>query len=981
MLFGRESELSEVDAALARSRAGTGSLLLFTGEAGIGKSSLAREAAERAAAAGMRVAWGRCWEAGGAAPYWPWVQVFRALEREPFDAPASEAQDPLQQRFRLFDRATRELASIASDKPLAIVLDDLHAADSASLHFLLFVARQLTAMPIAIIGAARAAEAHRAPDVNELLLAASREGEHVGLARLSREAVATWVAGSAEPEAVYAVTEGNPLFVKEVLRVGAGARPPSDTIALVLDQHLRLLPQQVQALVATASVFGRQVALPELGALTGMSSDALRQGIHTACSLGVLEMVDELRVQFTHVLLRERLYETLPERCALEWRTGLLLEERSATSTLVAHHLLEGVEAGDVAHAGRVALRAIAEMQTSLAFESAAALAERVLHRLGSSLPGELTCELEVLFGEALMRTGSYDAGRAQCVRAAERARALGCKEQLARAALAYGLEMVAASIDPVMVRLLEDARGALGSEDSALGARVGARLAAALVPPRSPAEAERVQELSRAALASARRIADPNTLLWTLLYARAATIQLVHDDEAFGLTQEIVELARSTRQLDVLMILGPKHAVALLERGRRVEAEAELAELAELAAEFRHPVTAWRVPMLRAAFAQFDGRLAEAQLLGDEALGLARKAGTHQADLIWAQQRIAIAIAAGEPARIATDAERVLSILATNALFAPIRAWVLAASGRAEEARRELANVSERDQAFGLMFAAEACVLLDDPAAAARVRPLLQRRWCGARFFFGALATGFVIGPVTRVLGELARLCACMEEARTLLQEAVAVCESAGSPPFLELSRRSLARLERNGRGSQRTSSAPPAARVHIEREGELWVVEGPAQIRFHLKHAKGLAYLSTLVASPGREIHVLALLGVEHRVGDGGPVLDARARAEYRARLSVLDDEVAEAEKFGDPERANRARVQVEALGAQLAHAVGLFGRERRAASDVERARINVQRRIKDAIDSIERGDPTLARYLRAAVVTGTFCSFTPL
>ncbi len=981
MLFGRERERMRIDDTIARVSAGVGSFLLLTGEAGIGKSALVREAADRAVAAGVRVVWGRCWEAGGAAPYWPWVQVFRALARHPFQALAAETQDHLQQRFRLFDAATEDLASSARDKPLAILLDDLHAADLASLHFLLFVARQLSALPIIIIGAARDPEAHAAPAVHNLLLAVSREGEHVPLRRLSPEEVAQWVTGVAEPSAVYAVTEGNPLFIQEVLRVGADGRGHSETITFMLDGHLRLLPAEVRALASIASVFGRQVAVQDLAAVAGMSCDAVRPSLSTACSLGVLEPIDAAHLQFTHVLLRDRLYETLRERSALEWRTGLLLEERGAPSTLVAHHLLEGVDAGDADRAGRAALRAVAEAQTTLAFESAAVLAERALGRLGPSLPPRLACELEVAFGEALMRSGSFDAGRAQCVRAAECARARGSADQLARAALAYGLEMLAASVDPVMVRLLEQAQTALGPEDSAFGARVGARLAAALIPPKTRADTERVRDLARAALATARRVGDPDTLLWTLLFVRAATVPLIHDDEVFALTEELVDLARSTGQRDVLMILAPKHAVALLERGRRVDADAALAAIVQLAAQFRYPLTAWRVPMLRAAFAIFDGRLEEAEQLGDDALSLAQKAGTHQADVVWAQQRIAIAIARREPERIVPDADRLLSMISPNVLLAPIRAWVFAASGRADEARHELESLSERHQVFGLIFAAEACILLDDPVAAARLRPLFLRQWHGTRFFFGALATGFVVGPATRLLGELARLCECREEARGLFEDAIALCRKVRSPAFLALSLASLARLDRATCTTSRPAPPPGAPHVAMERDGDLWTIEGPARTRFHLKHAKGLAYLATLLASPGRDIHVFALLGMQHRAGDSGPVLDAQARAQYRERLSALDDEIAEAEGFGDFERAKRAREQVTALAAQLSSAVGLFGRERRAGSDVERARINVQRRIKDAIDSIARTDPALARYLRAAIVTGTFCSFTPV
>ena len=110
-------------------------------------------------------------------------------------------------------------------------------------------------------------------------------------------------------------------------------------------------------------------------------------------------------------------------------------------------------------------------------------------------------------------------------------------------------------------------------------------------------------------------------------------------------------------------------------------------------------------------------------------------------------------------------------------------------------------------------------------------------------------------------------------------------------------------------------------------------------------------------------------------------GPVLDAQAKAAYKKRLEALEDEISEADGFGDEGRANRAREEIEVLATQLAGAVGLGGRDRRAASDAERARINVQRRLKDAIESIGHCDADLGRYLAAAVKTGTYCSFTPL
>jgi len=98
-LFGRDAELELLDARLRSALAGQGSIVLVTGEPGIGKSALGRELAARAAGAGLRVASARCWEAGGAPSYWPWLQVFRALGVAPFDSSTSVEADDSRERL------------------------------------------------------------------------------------------------------------------------------------------------------------------------------------------------------------------------------------------------------------------------------------------------------------------------------------------------------------------------------------------------------------------------------------------------------------------------------------------------------------------------------------------------------------------------------------------------------------------------------------------------------------------------------------------------------------------------------------------------------------------------------------------------------------------------------------------------------------------------------------------------------------------
>jgi hypothetical protein len=111
-----------------------------------------------------------------------------------------------------------------------------------------------------------------------------------------------------------------------------------------------------------------------------------------------------------------------------------------------------------------------------------------------------------------------------------------------------------------------------------------------------------------------------------------------------------------------------------------------------------------------------------------------------------------------------------------------------------------------------------------------------------------------------------------------------------------------------------------------------------------------------------------------------DAGPVIDARARAEYRHRLQELRSELAEADRFNDLGRAATLRQETAQLAEALQHAYGKAGRPRVAASVIERARISVRNNIGYTLNTLQRSDPTLWRHLKAAVRTGTFCSYQP-
>lgn len=161
-------------------------------------------------------------------------------------------------------------------------------------------------------------------------------------------------------------------------------------------------------------------------------------------------------------------------------------------------------------------------------------------------------------------------------------------------------------------------------------------------------------------------------------------------------------------------------------------------------------------------------------------------------------------------------------------------------------------------------------------------------------------------------------------------------------------------------------------------------------------LRDLKGMQYLARLLAAPGREFHVLDLVNAVNGVAtargpapedglhvgahDADLLLDDQARRAYRRRLAEVDEDIAEAEEMGDPERAALARADRDHLVAELARAFGLGGRKRQSASRSERARVSVTRATRYALKRIAEQHPVLADHLARTVRTGTYCAYEP-
>jgi tetratricopeptide (TPR) repeat protein len=216
-----------------------------------------------------------------------------------------------------------------------------------------------------------------------------------------------------------------------------------------------------------------------------------------------------------------------------------------------------------------------------------------------------------------------------------------------------------------------------------------------------------------------------------------------------------------------------------------------------------------------------------------------------------------------------------------------------------------------------------------------------------------------------------------------------------------------SRTRNDRSGSGGLSGSGPDLPSPRHgtFRKEGEYWTV-GIGGKSFRLRDAKGMAYLAHLLRNPGAEFHVLDLAaGIAGRgdeggadrlprggedlekagihignLGDAGELLDDQAKGAYRRRLAELREELEEAKATGKVEQAEQLEDEIDALNKELSRAVGLGGRNRRAASASERARQTVTKTLKAALERIAQSDADLGGILAQSIRTGNFCSYQP-
>jgi tetratricopeptide (TPR) repeat protein len=299
--------------------------------------------------------------------------------------------------------------------------------------------------------------------------------------------------------------------------------------------------------------------------------------------------------------------------------------------------------------------------------------------------------------------------------------------------------------------------------------------------------------------------------------------------------------------------------------------------------------------------------------------------------------------------------------------------AYALALAGRIDEARAELCDDALPKGIVLAQLGTEAVLLV---GARERYEQALDALVPALALYPMAVATAgsLLLRPVALAIGELQLELGRRDDAIASIESGLALARTINAVPFVAAGEALLARA----RGAVTRLSPAPDRELAIAC-GEVVRVRWRGR-ELIAPAGKGFEYLAALLTAPGREVHVSELVGDDDR-GDAGELLDPQALGAYRARARELRAELDDARDRNDLGRAERLGAELDALEDQLAAATGLGGRARRAGSHVERARVNVQRRIKDAIRRLAAMDAELGRYLDATIRTGMFCGYSPV
>ena len=672
---GRERELADLELAWSEACGGDGNLVLVAGGPGIGKSTLVEHFCERVSLRDGEVHWGRCLEAQGTPPHWPWPELLRsyaerhgslrlkslaqgdlaeiasvapALSRRIVVPPSEIAEGPYS-AFRALDAVARFFRRAAEQNPLALVLEDIHLADGAALDLLEHLQRSLAESRLLIVATCRSLEARERRQLRALLEGTLPHGRTLELGGLTKGDVSRWfehAGGAADAleltERVTRTTDGHPLLIANLIRAlpsGFGAAELEQALAreLCIPENLSAsIRKQIECfepdvieLLRTASVLGEEVWLPVLAELRQCPPSELGPPLDRALRGGILERRESGRLRFTHALVRDHLYGELDSARRLELHVAAAaafsrrFDDHPELVVEAAHHAMAASPMVKVEETVELLVKAADWARKRLAFGLAAEHLQWALQvvDLGGPAPRR-RAELLLLFAQSLHLAGRVE----EAVRAYHELYEIGDAnddgEHMALALLGdHEIRQEAATVDSLFHAKL----GRVMSrpwQPNFLFARL--RAVQAVTTPFSEPEHIRMEwfaEASRIVSAAG----EPSARMGILQAASRMEFlnRFTEPERLLPLPDELVVLARRLGAADTLVQATIWRASFQLTLGRGAEFLADVADIQAVSSRLRQPQWQYFPRLMESSRSLLGGNLVAAERLAREAVAV----------------------------------------------------------------------------------------------------------------------------------------------------------------------------------------------------------------------------------------------------------------------------------------------------------------------------------------------------------------------
>lgn len=809
-LVGRNADLAELRGALEEAMAGRAGFAALTGGAGIGKSRLVAELALDAVDRGCRLAIGQCSQEDGAPPLWPWLSVLDTLGA-PFELPEPGREGG--GLFRVRADVAGAIRAAAADRPLLLVLEDLHWADPSTLGVLRLLAESAGDERLLVVATWRSqAESER--DLSGVAEAFARRHavrrELGGLDRAAAREVFEEVSGRELPDPAAADlhqrTDGNPFFVVEFARLAAGdERELHDllgsgdlptAVAEVVERRVAVLPDTTVNVLRAAAVIGRSFDLETLGDVTRIGPDGLLDAVEPAVAAGLLEEDGVEVFRFSHALVGDALCASMSAtRLARTHRLiADLLEGRPGREAEVAWHW-RAAGPMHVARAWRASGVAARAATRVYGYVDAAELLETALELLAADEEAGPRDELTLLLQsiDTYRWAGMLPELVAAVERAVDIATTIGDDVLLARAATQTTHRMLWRSapfgaVNDVVVGALRHALEALPETEQELRCRVLVSLANEL---REEAPVVERARLCEGAVALARSLDDQALLCDVLLHTAISTWTSRTAEDTLAAGQEAITLARAVGDRHALVMALTLTTVALGELGRAEEMWRSLAAARAEAAELRVVYAELVLDEIELVWTAAGGHFADCEaLLGriEERLSLLSGAGRdEELSLDRHFDVFALRLWQGRPLDALPQLTARIQAGFPMHVLAVVALW---RGGQREEAAKEffpeeLHQLLDRELAFSSPLwcgIAEAALYFEDAElgrhAYERLAPYAGR---------ASGADGLFFGPVDAFLALAARATGDAAGAAAHADRALAIVDAWQMPPARE--------------------------------------------------------------------------------------------------------------------------------------------------------------------------------------------------